>query len=112
MKKLTVFVNNESVFEYDSEITFDENQLAFLDKMDSDMENGIKIRGQLVTSPDSQQRLTFVAMNLIKGLQQDNQAVISSSCAYMINRHPELTEVHANDQDSSVNIELIYEQEN
>ena len=112
MKKLIVFVNNESVFEYDREITFDENQLVFLDKMDSDMENGIKIQGKLVTNPDSQQRSTFVAMNLIKGLQQDNQAVISSSSAYLCHRNPALIEVHANDKDSSVNIELVYEQEN
>ena len=109
MKKLTVFVNDQTVYEYDREITFEERQLAFLDNMDSDMDRGIKIHGELITSPDSKQRATFVAMNLFKALQQDNQAVISASCAYLANRHPALIEVHANDYGSTVKIELIEE---
>jgi len=109
MDKLTVFINNEIVFEYDRDLTIEDQQLAFLDRMDADMERGIKIRGELLVNPDSQQRATFVAMNLIKALQQDNEAVISASCAYLANRHPALIEVHANDHDNAVKIELIEE---
>ena len=111
MKKLSFFINEEVVYEYDREITFEQQQLEFLDKMDKDMESGIKIRGQLIIHPDLQQRSTFVVMNFIKGLQQDNDAVISASCAYLINRHPELIEVHANDRDSEIDIELVNENE-
>ena len=73
------------------------------------MERGIKIRGELITQPDSQQRATFVVMNLIKALQQDNDAVVVASCAYLVNRDPALVEVHANDSNNSINIELINE---
>ena len=107
MKKLTFFINQEVVYEHDRDITFEQQQLEFLDKMDKDMDRGIKIRGEFTIHPDLHQRTTFVVMNLIKALQQDNEAVISASCAYLINRHPELTEVHANDHDGSVNIELV-----
>jgi len=109
MDKLTVFINNEIVFEYDRDLTIEDQQLAFLDRMDADMERGIKIRGELLVNPDSQQRATFVAMNLIKALQQGNEAAISASCAYLFNRHPALIEVHANDDDNAVKIELIEE---
>jgi len=109
MKKLTIFANDQIVYEYDREITFEDRQMAFLDKMDSDMERGIKIKGKLITSPDSKQRATFVAMNLIRALQQDNDAAISVSCAYLVNRHPALVEVHANDHGSGVKIELVEE---
>ena len=109
MDKLAVFINNEIVFEFDRELTFSDQQLAFLDRMDAGMERGIKIQGELLVNPDSQQRATFVAMNLIKALQQDNEAVISASCAYLANRHPALIEVHANDHDNAVKIELIEE---
>lgn len=109
MDKLTVLINNEIVFEYDRNLTFADQQLAFLDRMDADMERGIKIQGELLVNPDSQQRETFVAMNLIKALQQDNEAGISASCAYLVSRHPALIEVHANDQDNAVKIELIEE---
>jgi hypothetical protein len=109
MNKLAVLVNDEIVFEFDRNLTFEEQQLDFLDKMDGDMESGIKIHGELVADPDSQQRATFIAMNLIKALQQDNEAAISASCAYLVNRFPGLIEVHANDHGNAVKIELIEE---
>lgn len=107
MDKLAVFVNNENVFEFNRDLTFEDQQLAFLGKMDTDMDSGIKIQGELLVNPDKQQRATFVVMNLIKALQQGNEAVISVSCAYLVNRHPALTEVHANDHNNTVKIELI-----
>ena len=110
MNKLAVLINNEIVFEFDRDLTVEEQQLAFLDKMDSDMDSGIKIHGELLANPDSQQRASFVVMNLIKALQQDNEAVITASCAYLVNRFPRLIEVHANDHGKSVKIELIDEE--
>ena len=109
MNKLAVLINNEIVFEFDRELTFADQQLVFLDRMDSDMDSGIKIHGELIMNPDSQQRANFVVMNLIKALQQDNEAVITASCAYLVNRFPRLIEVHANDHGKSVKIELIEE---
>jgi len=49
-------------------------------------------------------------MNLIKALQQDNEAVITASCAYLVNRFPKLIEVHANDHGNAVKIELLEEE--
>jgi hypothetical protein len=109
MKKLTIFVNEQVGYEYDRDVSFEEQQLTFLDKMDNDMARGIKIRGELITRPDSQQRATFVVMNLIKALQQDNNASIAATCAYLVNRYPALVEVHANDHEGSMNIEFIEE---
>ena len=110
MEKLTVFINNQIVFKFDKEHALEDQQLTFLDQMDSDMERGIKIQSELLTNPDNQQRAIFVSMNLIKAIQQDNEAIIFASCAYLANRYSQLTEVHANDYDGSVKIELIEEQ--
>lgn len=106
-KYLTIFINDQSVFEYDREISFEDKQLAFLDKMDSDMEHGIKIYGELIVKPDHEHRARFIAMNLIKALQQDNEASIAASCAYLVNRRPELIEIHATDGDGRVVIDLV-----
>ncbi|MGD8783479.1 MAG: hypothetical protein PVF28_00935 [Thioalkalispiraceae bacterium] len=112
MKKLTVFVNDQSVFDYATETELSMEKLAFLDKMDSDMDRGIKIHGELIARPDSQQRAMFVAMNLIKALQQDKQAIISASCAYLANRQPGLIEIHANDNGDKLDINFVEEQLN
>jgi hypothetical protein len=109
MSKLTVFVNGQPVFDYDRDTELAEEQLAFLDKMDGDMSRGIKINGKLIQEPDRQQRAQFVAMNLIKALTQDNEAAISVSSAYLAHRFPELSEVHARDMATGIDIELRQE---
>lgn len=109
MKKLTIYANENVVYEYNKETALEEKQFAFFDKMDGDMDRGIKLQGKLITDPDVMQRATFVAMNLIRALQQNNEAIVNASCAYLANRLPALIEVHAKDQGSTVNIELVEE---
>ncbi|WP_455198501.1 hypothetical protein [Kaarinaea lacus] len=109
MKKLTLFVNEQVAYECDREMDLTPDQLRFLDKMDTDMDRGVKIQGELISSPDQKQRATFVVMNLIKALKQENDAAVSVSCAYLVNRIGSLVEVHANDLENSIGIELIEE---
>ena len=106
MDTLTIIVNGELAYEYDKATELSEQQLTFLDKMDEDMARGIKIRGELISTPDRQQRATFIAMNLLKALMQQDEAKIMVSCAYLCSRFPTLTEVQASDQDDGVAIEL------
>ena len=106
MNKITLFINDESVFDFDKDITLDEGQLSFLDRMDVDMDKGIKIHGELIVAPDAEQRASFVTMNLIKALQQDNDAVMSSSCAYLMHRFPAINEVHVNDDENRLKVIL------
>ncbi|MGD8999437.1 MAG: hypothetical protein PVF75_03410 [Granulosicoccaceae bacterium] len=110
MKKVTIFVNNQAVYEYDKEVPIDDQKLAFLDKMDSDMARGIKIQGELIPHPDKHQRATFVTMNFIRALQQENEVLIAAYSAYLANRLPGLVEVHANDHGSRIKIELVEEE--
>lgn len=106
---LTLFVNNQSVFEYDRDTHLDDDQRAFLARMDRDMDRGVKMNGVLYEQPTARQRLTFVAMNLLRALQQDNDAKIAVACAYLSQRSPALLEVHANDHDNGIMIELLNE---
>ncbi len=99
MKNLTVFVNGQVAHECDREMDLNQEQLVFLDKMDNDMDHCVKIQGELIARPDDKQRAKFVAMNLIKALQQDNDAAKSVSCAYLINRLSSLLEVRTIDQE-------------
>lgn len=109
MEKLIIRINHEIAFEFEKDYPINDQQLEFLDKMDADMRQGIKIAGKIITEPDQMQRSIFVSMNLIKALQQNNQAAISVSCTYLINRQPNLKEVHAADRDNKIHIDLISE---
>lgn len=71
------------------------------------MDRGIKIQGELINSPDARQRATFVVMNLLKALRQENETVMSASCAYLTQRMPALIEVHANDDEAGIKVEFI-----
>lgn len=109
MKTLTIYINEEPVYEYDKDSYIEESQIAFLDKMDSDMGRGIKIEGKMIANPEKKQRANFVVMNLIKAMKQENDAIIFASCAYLVNRMPTLVEVHANKNNGDLNIELVEE---
>ena len=109
MKILNIYIDDQSVHEYDRSQALEDQQLAFLDKMDSDMEKGIKLQGELIANPDKQQRANFVALNLLKAISQDNHASISVSCAWLANRFPNLIEVHINKTDGTIEVELVEE---
>ena len=109
MNILTFLANGEVVHEVDRGLVLADEQLAFLDNMDRSMDAGIKLYGELIADPDIKQRATFVAMNLLKALQQENEAIAYASGAYLVNRCPSLAEVHAKDEGDKVVIELVEE---
>jgi len=102
-------INDQFVYEFDREMYLEPEQLTFLEKMDTDMDRGVKIQGELIVESDNRQRAVFISMNLIKALQQDNDAAKFVSCAYLVKRMPSLVEVRASDQENTINIELIEE---
>lgn len=108
--KLTLYINDEIAFEHNREITLEENQLVFLDGMDADMDTGIKIRGELIKQPVLEQRLTFMALNLIKALQQEDEGKVSVSCAYLLSRRPDLTDIRVTDQSEGLNVDFVDQQ--
>jgi hypothetical protein len=109
MNTLSVYINDQLAFEYDRATTLDEKQLAFLDKMDRDMARSVRIYGELIADPDTKQRASFVTMNLLKALQQENNAKIAVYYAYLAKRLPHLLEVQAKDQGNRINIEFVEE---
>jgi len=109
MNTLNLFVNDQPTFEYDRSTELDEGKLAFLDRMDKDMDRGFKIYGEMIAAPDTKQKATFVTLNLIRALQQEDEAKIAVSCAYLATRLPNTVEVHARDADNRIEIEFVDE---
>lgn len=109
MNTLNLFVNEQLTFEYDRSTELDEGQLTFLDNMDKDMDRGFKIYGEMIAEPDTKQKATFVTMNLIRALQQEDDTKVAVLCAYLATRLPHAVEVHARDQADRIAVEFVEE---
>lgn len=110
---MVVLLNGEAVIEYDRAIPLAEKQRQYIDKMDSQMDEGITLGNESIVNPDQQQRAQFVAFTLLTAIQNDNEATIAAMSAYLAIRYPDLKQIKADtDQNSSkVMFDLIFDQE-
>lgn len=109
--KLIVALNGQDVIEYDRNIRLPGHQRQFLDKMDSDMDDGINLNGHFSENPDLGTRAQYIAMHLVQALLKDNEAMISAMCAYLAIRMPDLRKVKAEELGESISIDLVFNEE-
>ena len=110
---MVVLLNGEALFEYDRTIQLPRQQQEYLDRMDQQMDQGIKLGNETVVNPDQQQRAQFVAFTLLNAIEDDNEAVIAAMNSYLAVRYPDLKQVKADiDQNTrKVMFDLIFDQE-
>jgi len=106
---LVVLVDDRPQLEYDRGKALPDRQLLYLDRMDSKMDAGIHLDGSSVQNPDPLQRARFVALHLIEALQQDNEALVAASCAYLAQRLPGLQQVRAHLTGDGFTAELVFD---
>ena len=110
---MVVLINGEAMFEYDRTKPLAENQRQYLDRMDQQMDDGITLGNEVIAKPDQQQRAQFVALMLLKPIEEDNDAVIAAMNSYLAVRYPDLKQIKADtDQNNNkVMFDLIFDQE-
>lgn len=99
--------NGTAVLEYYRDKPLPEQQLAYLEKMDRSMDNGISIGERQITSPTADERLEFVAGQLYQALIADNDPMIAAMCAYLALRKPDAAEIKFLDNEEAVSIEIL-----
>ena len=109
--KLVVFLNGQSIVEYDRKIRLPGHQRQYLDKMDSDMDAGIEINGVHFDKPDLNQRAQYIAMYLVQAILKNNEAMIAAMSAYLANRLPELKQLKALEQGDNISVDLVFNEE-
>lgn len=107
---LKLTIDGEVVFEFDRNTRLPGRQRDFLDKMDEDMDRGIQLADEHIAEPDSLQRARYVAMHLLKAFDDDNQAMISASCAYLVQRVPALNTIEVRNRGDQARLQLILDQ--
>lgn len=111
MSLLVAVLNGEAVIEYDRDKSLPENQLEYLNKMDKKMQDGIPSGQGNIFAPDLEQKAQFVANQLMMAIKGDNEQLIAASMAYLATRLPDLKQVSGKEQDSEMQISLIYDRE-
>lgn len=106
---LVVLINGESQLEYDRGKPLPESQLQYLDRMDEQMNAGIRLASEWVEHPDGLQRAKFVAMHLVDALQQGHEAPVAASCAYLASRLPDLKQIKARLLGAGFSVELVFD---
>ena len=110
-KMMAVFLNGIAQLEYNREQLLPDLQAAYLDRMDSKMEEGIVVGNTRVENPDLNQRAQFAAANLLHALRTDDEHLAAAMCSYLAIRLPELKQVRFEEDDGQVSVELVFDQE-
>jgi len=108
--KLVVLFNGQAVVEYDRSMRLPGHQRQYLDKMDSDMDAGIDLAGEMIADPDVVQRAKFVAMHMAQALLDEHDSMIAAGCAYLASRLPDLKQVKVMQQNDDLMLDLVFDQ--
>jgi len=108
---MAVMLNGIAQLEYDRDKLLPDHQAAYLDKMDTKMDDGIVLDEETITNPDQSQRTRFAAANLVHALKTDDESMAAAMCSYLAIRLPELKQVRIEDNGGEVTIELVYDEE-
>jgi hypothetical protein len=108
---MAVLLNGIAQLEYDRSKLLPDHQLAYLDKMDAKMDDGILLGNETISNPDQDQRTRFAAANLVHALKTDDANMAAAMCSYLAIRLPELKQVRIEDIEGHVSIEFVFDQE-
>jgi hypothetical protein len=106
---LVVLVNGESRLEYDRNKVLSERQRVYLDRMDQQMDSGIRLGIDWIEQPELAQRASFVATQLVDALQRDDEGLIAACCTYLADRLPELKQIKARLLAAGFSVELVFD---
>lgn len=107
---LKLDIDGEVVFEFDRNTRLPGRQRDFLDKMDEDMDRGIRLAEQHIVEPDSLQRARYVALHLLQAFTENNQPMLTATCAYLVQRVPDLNAIEVVHAADETQLRLILDQ--
>lgn len=108
---LVVQVNGTPMLEYDRTKTLTPVQEQSLTLMEEKLSQGLNLNNEHIPNPSAEQRIEFVAANLISATLNDEEVLAAASCAYIAHALPELKQIKALEKNGEVSIELIFDRE-
>lgn len=108
---MAVLLNGVAQLEYDRNMALSDYQMAYLDKMDEQMDEGIEIDGEIIKQPELNQKIQFVSANLLEAMQASNEGLTSALCTYIASRLPDLKQIKITDDSEGVCIDLVFDED-
>ena len=110
-KLLVVQVNGSPMLEYDRMKSLTATQQQSLVLMEEKLSQGLTLGSVEITSPSFEQRVEFVAANLISAILNEEEILAAASCAYIAHALPALKQIKALEKNGEISIELIFDRE-
>ncbi len=108
---LVILLNGTPMLEYDRGQALSDRQRESLQRMEEKLDQGILLGERFVTRPERQQRVEYMAANLVAALLEGEDVAAAASCAYLAMALPELKQVKALEKEGNVAIELVFDRE-
>jgi len=108
---MAVLLNGLAELEYDRQKPLPDYQAVYLDKMDTRMDEGIRIGEGSIVNPDLNQRAQFVAANLLHAIRNNDEPLAAALCSYLAVRLPDLKQIKIEDDQQNVSIELVFDED-
>ncbi len=106
-----VSLNSSKVLEYFRDRELTNKQIHDLEKAEKKLTSGIYFAGKFISSPSPQEKAVFMANQLAMALDEDNEAALAISCAYLATRYPDLKQLKLTNHEGQLSIELINDKE-
>jgi hypothetical protein len=90
---LAVLLNGVAQLEYNRDQQLPPHQALYLEKMDTQMNEGIQADNAFISNPDINQRAQFVAGNLADAILNDQESAAAALCSYLAKILPDLKQV-------------------
>ena len=108
---MAVLINGIAQLEYERDKALTDYQLTYLDSMDKKMDEGISIDGETIDAPELNQKVQFVAANMLSALKSNDEGMTSALCTYLATRLPDLKQVLILEEGEEVSIDLVFDQD-
>ena len=109
MKKLVAVLNGESQVEFERSKPLADRQLEYLAVMDKQLDDGIPQGAGMLFSPTMEQKIQFVANQLITAIKAENEQLAAATLSWLATRLPDLQQVAADEKNGEITIRLIYD---
>ena len=108
---MAVLINGIAQLEYDRDKALTDYQLTYLDKMDKKMDQGISIDGEIIESPELNQKIQFVTANMLSAIKADDEGMTSALCTYIAIRLPDLKQIKVDDNEGEMSINMVFDED-